>query len=337
MTELDWLPEELHPVALRVAHADELAYAAGLEAFQWSKSAPVSLAREELSEGSERVFVEAVRPIPPRVGLLFSDAVNHLRSALDNVVFHLVRAAHDGELTEPQERAIAFPIFTDQQGMDRWMKRMSKAGLPQLTESNELGRRLLGLQPFNDAGNNVASMNGWLSLMLDQQVHRQHPLVLLQAYSNSDKHRALRVAVHQGFQSVHGARWNEDQRSRHELVLGETLFETGPGRSATADLHPFVGVERPGSDGTLVGIGPELSGMELYVARHAVPALLTGAPLEQGLPTQLDLSDTGQTMGERISSAGYTSAHERLSEMIRRETLAAEGLPYESPPMRGSD
>lgn len=334
MAKLDWLPEELLPVAMRVAHADDLAYAAGLEAYLWSKSSPVSLARERFADGAERLFVEAVRPVPPKVGLLFSDAVNHLRSALDNVVFHLAQAAHDDVLTEQQERAISFPIYVDQRGMDGWIKKMSRAGLPQLTGEGELGRRLMALQPFNDADRSVPTMNGWLSLMLDQPVHRAHPLVLLQAYSNTDKHRALRVAVHQGFQSVNSA-WFAGQHSRSELAVGETLFETKPGERATADLHPFVGVERPGAGGTLVGIGPELSGLERYVAHHAVPVMVTGVALEHGLPTQLDLSDTGQTMGERVAAAGYVTAHDRLSEMIRQDSLAAEGRPYKQPPLRG--
>jgi hypothetical protein len=43
--------------------------------------------------GTVDAVVTALRPIPPVAALLFSEAINHLRAALDNVVFHLVTSA----------------------------------------------------------------------------------------------------------------------------------------------------------------------------------------------------------------------------------------------------
>ncbi|WP_156417264.1 hypothetical protein [Kocuria rhizophila] len=300
MANLDWLPEDLLPAALRLAHADAIAYEAGREALEWSRTGPVSIARRILPTGIEQVYVEAVRPVPPRISLLFSDAVNHLRSVLDNVIFHMTKTAHCGELTESQERSIAFPIFTENQSMKKWMKSMRSKGLPQLTLDSPLGERILALQPFNDSLNVVPSMSALISSMWDQRVHQAHPIILLKLYSNTDKHRSLRTAVNKGFQSIRGNHWVDDQRSLLELTVGEILGETTPGNQTIAELHPSIMVERPESNGTLVGIGPELNFLILYVAHYAVPFLVTGGPKDQGLPPQIDLSDSGELLEDRI-------------------------------------
>ncbi len=89
MSKVDWLPPALYLAAMRIARADECAYAIGKLAATWSFEGPLDHLQTRNGECFS-VEVRKIRPIPARISLLFSEAVNHIRSALDNVIWHLV-------------------------------------------------------------------------------------------------------------------------------------------------------------------------------------------------------------------------------------------------------
>ena len=92
VSRLEWLPDQLCPVAFRVARADECAFEIAKLAGRWSFDEPLGLV-QYVWENRYSVRIESVRPIPPRISLLFSEAVSHLRAALDNVVWFMVEQA----------------------------------------------------------------------------------------------------------------------------------------------------------------------------------------------------------------------------------------------------
>lgn len=66
-SNLDWLPSELEIVALRIARADECAYAIAQLAGQWSNDGPIVLDQTRAGDRFTTT-VKAIRPIPPRMG-----------------------------------------------------------------------------------------------------------------------------------------------------------------------------------------------------------------------------------------------------------------------------
>jgi len=61
-------------------------------------------------DGLIDVVVESVRPIPPVVSMLFSEVLNHLRAAIDNVMFHVVESLRGAPLPSDAASLVAMPI-----------------------------------------------------------------------------------------------------------------------------------------------------------------------------------------------------------------------------------
>ncbi|WP_344119116.1 hypothetical protein [Kocuria aegyptia] len=253
MAELSWLPEPLHPVAYRIGRADELGYQLGLESFQWSRSKPLARTRRR-ENGTEQLVVTGIRPVPPRISMMFSEAVNHLRAAIDNVVFHLAGQTEEGPLNVKREKAVAFPIYGDEGKYEEWCK-TTRRRVPQLTPGAQLGDRIRSLQPFASAGRAIASVEPRVAYLNGMEVHREHPLLLLQEYSNTDKHRALRVAVHRSLETVRGDNPAGDARPMRTIEVGDVLPSTRIGTPVFAEHSPFVAIERPGIEDVVVNPG----------------------------------------------------------------------------------
>ena len=71
-------------------------------------------------DGLLNVVVDHVRPIPPVVELLFSEIVNHLRSAIDNVVYYMVELLRGSPLADGAHLEVAMPIFQTADGLESW-------------------------------------------------------------------------------------------------------------------------------------------------------------------------------------------------------------------------
>lgn len=80
-----WLPEQLEPAVARLARVDDCIFEMGDLSGQWSL-AGLEVRQVRRSDGRFRALVSAVRPIPPLISLLYSEAISHLRAVLDNVV-----------------------------------------------------------------------------------------------------------------------------------------------------------------------------------------------------------------------------------------------------------
>ena len=332
MSTLSWLPEPLHPVALRLARADQLAYDLALVLLSWSRgtddAGAVEIRQVERTKGYYDVEVARVRPTPPVAEMLFSEAIGHLRAALDNVVFHLAEQEHGQPLTVKQAKAIGMPISDTRHSYDQTLKNPISKGLTCFESSARFGGRLQTLQPFADP-TTVPSMNPVIARIMGVTVVETNPLVLLREYSNHDKHRAIRVAVGQTLVQ-------RDDDWRRSVTGGMRPFEVGTvletvkkGVPTGMEFSPALLVQRP--EGPWVAIGPELDGIARYVSDIAIPTLVTGMALPGGLPVNIDLTDNGKTIAERADAAQNIRAHERAREVMAQALLDANHQPPKWP------
>ena len=329
VSTLSWLPEPLHQVAIRLARADQLAYDLALVLLSWSRGTDdvgaLEIRQVERVRCYYDVEVAKVRPTPPVADMLFSEAIGHLRAALDNVVFYLAEHEHGQTLTAKQAKSVSMPISDAQVSYDKTLKNPIGKGLACFEPTATLGKRLQTLQPFADP-TTVPSMNPALARIMGVTVVETNPLVLLREYSNHDKHRAIRVAVGQTLVQ-------RDDDWRRSVTGGMRPFEVGTvletvkkGVLTGMEFSPALLVQRP--DEHWVEIVPELDGIARYVSDIAIPTLVTGMALPGGLPVDIDLADTGKTIAERAAAAGSIRAHERAREVMTQALLdASQQLP----------
>jgi hypothetical protein len=329
---LAWLPEPLHHVALRLARADQLAYDLALVLLSWSRGTDDAGALEvrqvERKRGYYDVEVARVRPTPPVADMLFSEAIGHLRAALDNVVFYLAEQEHGQPLTTRQAKSIGMPISDSQDSYDQTLKNPIGKGLACFGSIATLGSRLENLQPFVDP-TTVPSMNPVLARIMGVTIVEANPLVLLREYSNHDKHRAIHVAVGQTLVQRDDDWRGSVSGGMRPFEVGTVLETVKKGVPTGIEFSPALLVQRP--DGSWVAIGPELDGIARYVSDIAIPTLVTGMALPGGLPVNIDLADNGQTVVERAAAADNVRAHERAREVMAQALLDADQQPLRWP------
>lgn len=331
MSTLSWLPEPLHQVALRLARADQLAYELALVALSWSRGSDgggaLEIRQVERTKGYYDVEVTKIRPIPPIASMLFSEAIGHLRAALDNVVFYLVEQEH-GPLTAKQAKAISMPISDSQASYDQTITNPIRRGLTCFESTAKLGGRLQSLQPFTDPAT-VSSISSTLGRIMDVQVDEANPLALLREYSNHDKHRAMHLAGGKALVQRHDDWRRSITGGMRPIEVGTVLERVPKGVPTPVDLSPALVIERPG--GPWVGFGPELDGIARYVSDIAIPTLVTGFALPGGLPVNIDLSDSGKTVVERAAAADNIRANERAREVMVQALSDATQQPLKWP------
>jgi hypothetical protein len=332
---VDWLPEELYPVAMRLARADELAYALAEAALSWSggddDEGALDLTQFERTVGKMSLEVTAIRPVPPMAGLLFSEAIHHLRAAVDNVVFYLVTKERNEPLTPRQEKQVAMLIYDDPDKYALKVKGLVKAGLDEFDPGAVLGKRIAILQPFADEAT-VTSLGPKLATLLGRvDLEGEKPLSLLQGYSNWDKHRMIRAALTTALtQNDHDPSLRNG--GMRVLEVGTVLATVPEGEPVETSVSPALQMLRP--DGkTWVALGPELDGIAAHVADVVIPILLKGLALPGALPAQVDLSDNGESMANRLAQGTAVRAHERVRPLMNEAFWKAETRPLKFPPI----
>lgn len=329
----DWLPRELAYVALRVARADELQEHLARACLNWSGNA-LELKQIRRPDGLFNVVVDHIRPIPPVVELLFSEIVNHLRSAIDNVVYYMVELLRGSPLTVGAH-LVAMPIFQTAEELEKWANDRRRVKLvPELGCGTELYRRIESQQPYRSPVA-VTAISANLEQLAKRftgptELHGEHPLTLLQGYSNTDKHRAIRIAAGRTLEGV-----GQPTVRRVEPGMNFSPFKAGdlvakgvdPRRPQLAEFQTAVFVQRHDSD---VWVSParELGRIHGYVAEVLIPRLITGAAPSPALPRHIRFDDTGETAEERIEAGGHETADQRLAKEVRQGFLKV----YEDPP-----
>lgn len=313
--ETVWLPAELDPVALRLARADHVAYQLGEISLGWSRSA-LEMNEVERSDGQLDVVVAGIRPIPPLVSMLFSEAIHHLRAAIDNTLFYLVEASRDEEIPEKQAREIAMPIHEDETKFDEWQAQKHRKGLVELGANTRLGDRIQSLQPYADTTASGPDLSPLLARLMDVKPECAHPMVLLQKYSNTDKHRTIRTAATRSVIQRSDEPFFASDRTMRPVVVGDVLASTRRGILVEVNSTSAVVVQRPDSS-TWVSPGAELHQIHRHVTDVVIPTLVKGFALTKSIPPNIDLSDTGQSIPERIRSGSWEPAHERMATVAQ--------------------
>ncbi|WP_241522003.1 hypothetical protein [Arthrobacter pityocampae] len=326
-----WLPSQLESVALRLARADQLAYEMGDVIGEWSLDGPMTLL--DIRRGaSMRLEVESVRPVPPVASFLFSEAINHLRAALDNVIWHLVSKANP-RLSPSAQRAVSMPIFDhdNREGFDKWAGRMKSAKITAFSSNARLGQAVRKLQPFEDGPSKVGSVSKRFAAVSGHDVELAHPLLLLQAYSNADKHRTVQIAAARSFVSDDRTPLGAQDRRHRPLRVGDVLLRGRVGEVVGVETQTAAMIRRPEPFTEWASPVQELNKLRQYLSEVAIPTLLTGLVLPSGLPPHIGLGDTGQTLRERIISGGAADAVRRLDEPTRERMRKAEARPIQRP------
>ncbi|MFE4000457.1 hypothetical protein ACFX43_16865 [Nocardioides sp. YIM B13467] len=330
-SNLSWLPETLLPVALRLGRADALAGELGDVCLSWSRGengeGPLDVVQVEREPGFVALEIRRIRTVPPIAGMLFSEIINHLRAVIDNVVYRLAEQAHGQPFTPKEATQVAFPIHYDEASYLGKARRLQKK-YPQLAPGHPLGDRIQALQPFNDPRTVSAVPSGLGGMLLGDGAPDMHPLILLQRYSNDDKHRAIRLASGRTI-----TRRDDEPPQPVEMkhVQVGDVVDRGPvGTYFEVVTMPALCVQRP-DGGPWVSPGHELNKLFGYVADVAVPRLVTGLDLPDGFPAQIDLSDNNVTDVNRLEGASNVRAHDRMRLAAAREYAKMMAQPAKLP------
>jgi hypothetical protein len=322
---------------MRLARADAAAYELSQVALAWSRGpddgGAITLQQVERISGTYEVEVASIRPLPPIAAMLLSEAVHHLRSAVDNVVFYVAEKEHGQALTPQQERIVSMLVHDQPEKFENAVKRLTtgKNALPMFDQSATLGERIASLQPFND-GASLPSLSPVLAMLMGVEPVWAHPLALLRDYSNEDKHRAIRVGAAGVLTQVLNEDWQESVvKGMRHVEVGTVLERVPKGAFTGMEISPALQVQRP--DGTWVGPGPELDGMARHVADIVIPTLLTGMALPDALPAQIDLGDNGETLAERLKQGSKARAHERARGIMAAALVEAESRGWKVAPV----
>jgi hypothetical protein len=175
---------------------------------------PFRLARRRASDDRDELICRVLEPKPP-FGLLIGDVVQNARSALDQLAW--------ATSEEIDRRWVYFPIATEKP--KKWSKTL--AGFPPAVRSV-----IEAHQPFKYSGT-------------EQQIHEVppppsiHPLAVLQALSNIDKHRLLTTSVAAIDTAVYGLEPEDLELALNDIVLPFAGLEDGVvlARFPTAPPH----------------------------------------------------------------------------------------------------
>jgi hypothetical protein len=327
---VNWLPTELAPVAMRLARADELEYQLGWECLNWTLHA-LELKQVRRDDGLLDIVVGKVRPIPPVVSMLFSEIVNHLRAAIDNVMYDVVETLRGGPLPPDAAIKVAMPIY---QSADKLLdsSNRNRGKVPEFDSSTELYRRVQSLQPYQSLAVATAVSADFERFVGPLQLHGVHPLTLLQGYSNADKHRAIRLASGRTLERLGSQRMGHFDIAMQPVEAGFVIAEGIDTRPGEIDTRTAVHVQRPDSQ-VWVAPGMELAQIHNYVAEVVIPTLVTGGQTPPGLPRQVRLDDTGETFEQRIAAGGGDTAHVRVgAEAVARAKALENEPPRRLPP-----
>ncbi|WP_445159830.1 hypothetical protein ACTXG5_16515 [Mycobacterium sp. Dal123C01] len=323
---LDWLPAELAPVAMRLARADELQYDLADLCFAWSHHA-FDFEQVRTDDGLLDLVVSAIRPIPPAIPMLVSEAVNHMRAAIDNVVFYLVEQARGSALPPEQARKVAMPIWQSAADLTNWANRTAKH-VPELGTGTTLFTRIESLQPYRSLAVVTSLPIELATVMGLTDLHGVHPLLLLQGYSNEDKHRIIRPALWRAVVTRDDQPFMTQNLQWQEVQVGDVVSSgVREGNPVEVASRTAVCIQRP--DGQVwVGPGSELSQIHGFVADVLIPKLVTGAPANPALPRYVDLSDNGETDEQRINAGRDESAHDRAGREAVAQLMADDTPPW---------
>lgn len=223
------------------------------------------------------------------------------------------------------------PIHDDPERFASWAKDV-RLRVPVLgQESSLINQRIRQLQPFADHAR-IRSLGPLLATLTDMTSEDVHPLLLLQAYSNADKHRAVTMTVGRAMLTTGGTSFLAQDRSLRRVDVGTVLAEGDWGTPVGFESSAAVVVERPAPWSAAVSPTTEAQHMRDWVARYALPLLITGsADASPALPVTISLGDDGRTLHDRIATPDRPVALDRLATINAQRYAHAMSQPPKFP------
>jgi hypothetical protein len=276
--------------------------------------------------------VNKVRPIPPVASMLFSEIINHLRAAIDNVMFHVVETLRGGPLPPDAAVRVAMPIYQSPDKLLDWSNR-NRGKVPEFNSGTDLYNRIESLQSYGSLAVATAVSPEFEPFVGPLQLHGVHPLTLLQGYSNADKHRAIRLASGRTVDRLANQQMGQYNITMLPVEAGFIIAEGIDSRPGEIDPRTAVHVQRPDSP-IWVAPGMELAQIHTYVSDVVIPTLVSGAVANPDLPRQVRLDDSGELFERRVEAGGNKPAHERVGEEAwkRAQEMATDPPQVLAPP-----
>lgn len=311
------IPPELETIALRLAHVDSLIEQMIDLSVAWSKSSPVTLELHRTAD-TDRAIVTRIRTTPPAIVLLFSDAIHQLRACLDNAVWHLVAAAGTRP-SGPTATRVSFPVCEDEKRWREWSKSIERTGIAALAPGGKVSKRIHSLQPFVDTVSVVPERDvPILDALSGSTPESAHALLLLQRYSNLDKHRALTVTATHGHQSRGDIPLSRQRDQIKEIRVG-SVVASFPARSLVPlEANHGFAVKRPEPWVGTPQIISELRRLYDYTRDVALPFLISGLFTPSPFPASINLGDSPTPVTQRISEGSWDTADKRFKRNLSR-------------------
>jgi hypothetical protein len=106
------------------------------------------------------------------------------------------------------------------------------------------------------------------------------------------------------------------------IEVGTVLERVEKGVLTGVEISPALHVQRP-HDGPWVSPGYELDAIARHVSDVVIPTLVKGVALPNALPAEVDLSDTGECLEDRLTGGGRVRAHDRMRARSMRAYFEA--------------
>ncbi len=241
-------------------HLESLKY----EVERFKNSHPYRIVTDVDLEAGER-FAYAVMERNPdhELSLILGDLVHNLRGALDHAVFELSQLLQGRHLTDKEAQSVEFPIWVDPGHLWPGKKTGARPYPPGVCFLSKRLQKWIGLeQPYKGP---------------DETTRLNHPLAVLYAINNADKHR--------------------------ELLLVGTLppqMLVGASREAVNSVHATPAVVENGSE--VVRVPLELDPTEHLSAFVIVEvALQGGGPIRNPIATSSPLEGLADSMYQSVA------------------------------------
>jgi hypothetical protein len=338
--DADWLPDAFLPLLFKLSRANHLCNELADLLLDLGEQDVLDLVTV-VRDGKSICHLRGVVTPPPAIGLVFGDAINQLRSALDHAVLMIVEQERGETLSSKLSQRTSFPVCRDPKAFTKWCEDRSKA-LPQLAPGSPIASRLEALQPFHpsqiDPEASSPTHDSTATLFLTptssdgQLLVEHHPLAGLAAWSNEDKHRRLNVAILRSvFQGImpdpayHPSPPEyEWLASGHDLIPGTDLWAVSAGSTMVADVHPYAAIMRPETRLWRPPVS-EINIYQRWVGETALPFLITGKGDTPPLPPDLCFTQSMEPPSLKATGGdGYVYRSQTQSRKIAQSLRRAE-------------
>jgi hypothetical protein len=304
--DYSWLPDHQLHVASTLGHANDLIARAADVLDGYLRPGPLEFTNV-IDHSAAHVTVTGIAPLPTAVSRYVADALTQLRAAIEHTLFAEVEHQLGRELDATESRRIEMPVCTTADAYESWLVDRRRTDLAPLRSGTALTSHIRDLQTYRRS-RDVDS----------------HPLRVLAEHTNHAKHRSPAVAATQ--LGVVIPDWQQSglqvytPAQDRPLQPGDVLASGPLHPQVPLSIWPKVSIQRPHTRTWHVVLN-ELSTLEEWVRKIAIPHLLTGGHDVSALPPSLDTTIGYADVRPALLTAGDTSAAEQESRRMQADSV----------------